>query len=245
MSKGHVFKESHEEYRRVYLASFPRSGNHWVRYLIEEATSVATSSVYKERIPHGLQKVRQKQTGAEEHIPTPFPWGAYCTANGYEGNRRYPTIADPVVIKTHYPHHEKSRFDGEEKAICLIRNPIEAIYSYYVYIKTKGKEEAGDWLRFVHEKASKWAEFYAYWEGRDKVQIFKYEDLLKSPETMLSLILAGFGFNYTMTDVRRAVSCYPPRGATFNHRDYFGHEELDIIDSFAGDITQKHGYHFD
>ena len=28
------------DWKRVYLASFPRSGNHWTRFLIEEATGI-------------------------------------------------------------------------------------------------------------------------------------------------------------------------------------------------------------
>lgn len=48
---------------RVYLASYPRSGNHWLRYLIEEAKGIATSSVYQDPDPPHLDQV--------------FPWGTF------------------------------------------------------------------------------------------------------------------------------------------------------------------------
>src|SRR5437868_3632292 len=78
-----------EEWNVVYLASFPRSGNHWVRFLVEEATHIATSSVYRDQdFPH-LKNI--------------FPWGGYSTDQGYDGHCRYPTNDDPVLLKTHYP----------------------------------------------------------------------------------------------------------------------------------------------
>src|SRR5690349_14416639 len=78
------------EWKRVYLATYPKSGNHWMRFLIEEVTGVATGSVYCD----------QNQPA---HMPAPFAWGGYSTPHGYTGKRRYPTKRDIVVIKTHFP----------------------------------------------------------------------------------------------------------------------------------------------
>src|SRR6185437_16726911 len=84
---------SADEWNRVYLASFPRSGNHWVRFLVEEATHITTSSVYRDpNFPH---------------LPTVFPWGGYVVDQGYKGNCRFPTTNDPILIKTHYPFLQK------------------------------------------------------------------------------------------------------------------------------------------
>ncbi len=82
---------------RVYLATYPRSGNHWMRYLIEEATHIATSSCYQDPDP--------------QHMATVFPWGGYCCEHGYEGQSSYATEQETVVIKTHFPAIGISPFD--------------------------------------------------------------------------------------------------------------------------------------
>jgi len=96
-----------EEWNKVYLASFPRSGNHWVRFLVEEATHIATSSVYRDK--------------DFLHLPEKFPWDGYCTDHGYNGLCRYPTKEDPVLLKTHYPCLKKPIDSTARTAICLIR----------------------------------------------------------------------------------------------------------------------------
>src|SRR5947209_1600022 len=82
---------------RVYLATYPRSGNHWMRYLIEEATGIATGSTNCD--------------GDPPHLPDPFPWGGYAADHGYEGHCRYPQYGETVVIKTHSPAFDPLPFD--------------------------------------------------------------------------------------------------------------------------------------
>lgn len=112
-----------EEWNTVYLVSFPRSGNHWVRFLAEEATHISTSSVYRDQdYPH------------KKNI---FPWGGYCTDHGYEGHCQYPTHNDPILLKTHYPYLPKKIDPNPKTAICLIRHPIDAFWSFYTYKREK------------------------------------------------------------------------------------------------------------
>lgn len=113
------------QWERVYLASFPRSGNHWVRFLVEEASHIVTSSVYKD--------------SDYPHLSRVFPWGGYCTDHGYAGNCRYPKASEAVLLKTHYPHFSKSKLLEPTRAvkICLIRHPLDALYSFYVYQQKK------------------------------------------------------------------------------------------------------------
>ncbi|MEA5596130.1 hypothetical protein [Rivularia sp. UHCC 0363] len=81
---------------RIALASFPRSGNTWFRFLIEESTGVKTGSIYDDRV----------------------------MTRGLEG----------IVIKTTTHQLDSSRYT---KAIHIIRNPFDAIESYYSW-KIKG-----------------------------------------------------------------------------------------------------------
>ena len=81
------------EWNTVYLASFPRSGNRWVRFLVEEAVHIATSSVYS-----------VYKDGDYLHLQEILPWDGFCTNHGYNGACRYPSKDDPVLLKTHYPY---------------------------------------------------------------------------------------------------------------------------------------------
>lgn len=73
----------------VYLATYPRSGNHWMRYLIEEATGIATGADHIDPDP--------------PHNPKRYPWGGFCPDGGYSKTRRYPEKDEIYVVKTHYP----------------------------------------------------------------------------------------------------------------------------------------------
>lgn len=57
--------------RRVALASFPRSGNTWVRHLLEESTGEKSGSIYQDRImPRGGEGVVVKTHGLDSHLFT-------------------------------------------------------------------------------------------------------------------------------------------------------------------------------
>jgi hypothetical protein len=77
----HIHAAGMETWNRVYLVSHPRSGNHWVRFLIEEATHIATSSIYRDSALSGGV--------SQPHISEVFPWGGYCADHGFSGDCRY------------------------------------------------------------------------------------------------------------------------------------------------------------
>lgn len=124
-----------DEWQRVYMATYPRSGNHWLRNLIEEATHIATSSVYIDS-DGGANDVK--------HLDTPFPWGGYAAPKGCIGHCRYADKNDIVVIKTHYPSFSAVPFDLQPslKTIRIVRHPIDSICSFFLLGKKKGTTHA-------------------------------------------------------------------------------------------------------
>ena len=81
------------------LASYPRSGNHWLRWLIEEATGVATLSQYNDT---------QYETLGGANAPVQLALDdvfahAFAPPRGYSGTRRLPDGATPRVVKSHHP----------------------------------------------------------------------------------------------------------------------------------------------
>lgn len=222
-----------KEWTRVYLASFPRSGNHWVRYLVEEATHVATSSVYCDPDP--------------QHLLKPFPWGGYCCDHGYEGNCRYPSPDDCVVVKTHFPSRNKpSEFDKlpHIKCIRIVRNPVDCIYSKYVrYVENNHLELALKVpTEFVLKSIEQWSRFQHHWNKQKKVVTIRYEDMLKDPKKKLKKILKYITSEVTQEDIERSVEKYPPQGYELKHLDKFNASDLELMEGELSDLLKQFGY---
>ena len=222
---------SADEWQIVYLATFPRSGNHWVRYLIEEATHLATSSMYPEDDP--------------PHLKTPFPWGGFVVERGYEGICRYPEQGESVVIKTHFPCYAQWRKIGPlkgTKAIRIIRHPIDSFYSLRVY-NTRGRPFSPIIpKRLLLHFIDMWEEFQAFWNEQPDVLTVRYEDLYNHPHEVLSQILQTAGYSVSSEDVNRAVTKHPPRGGLLKHLHHYSQDDLNLIAGELGSLMHQHGY---
>ncbi|XP_042218329.1 uncharacterized protein LOC121863642 [Homarus americanus] len=96
------------------LESFPRSGNTWVRYLLEGATGIFTSSVYRDGTltkAGGLPKIR------------------------FLGERYSLKSRNTIVTKSHYVKHLRKY--PNVPAIIIIRNPARVIVSFWSYLNIK------------------------------------------------------------------------------------------------------------
>ncbi len=214
----------------VYLASFPRSGNHWVRFLIEEASCIATSSTYKDR--------------DYPHLSSIFPWGGYATDRGYQGLCRYPEEGEPVALKTHYPYLQKKPIEPIKRAaICLIRHPVDAFYSFHVYKNRQDTKQKvpKDVLR---EFVKKWREFYEFWDKQPNVVLVRYEDLYRDPAFYLTQILHTIGYQASPEDIQRAIKKYPPQGGLLKHMDRYETADIDLIKLQLSDLLVKYDYVF-
>lgn len=218
-----------EDWQRVYLATYPRSGNHWMRYLIEEVTHIATGSVYCDS-DHPV------------HMPTHFPWG-YAPEQGYEGTSRYPNSADIVVIKTHYPVTEAQYFDCQPctKVIRIVRHPIDSFYSFYVFGKQPPFQRTiprGVLLDYI----KLWKDFQNYWNSRDDVFTVRYEDLLTHPKENFKRILENIGYPFTEADIERSVNKYPPKGNSLKHLRNFTRSDIALIRNELKDLMIQFNY---
>jgi len=217
------------QWERVYLVSFPRSGNHWVRFLVEEASHIVTSSVYKDR--------------DYPHLPNIFPWGGYCTDHGYTGNCRYPKASEAVLLKTHYPYYNKPLESTKRTKICLIRHPIDALYSFYVY--QQKKDDSQDLpSKFLHKMISYWKSFYEFWGAQENVLLIRYEDLYANPAFYLAQIIDVLGYDIQQSDIQRAVDLYPSSGGILKHRFHYTEEDIQFIKTELNDLLLKYNYDF-
>lgn len=211
---------------RVYLATYPRSGNHWMRYMIEELTGKATGSVY----PDADEPV---------HLSTIFSWGGYAPKGGYEGNREYPKYGDLILLKTHFP--VMGDFEGHhEGAVRIVRNPIDSFYSYAVYLGYVKNEEFPNHLLLKFLKEFK--NFQNFWDNQDNVLTIKYEDLLlKQPET-LTKVADFLKIDYSENDIKRVITRYAPFGEYLKHKNKFSEEMIKKIKFYLADFLDKYDY---
>lgn len=223
--------EAREWSQRIYLATYPRSGNHWMRYLIEDATHIATGSVYPD--------------GDPPHLPDPFPWEAFSTDGGYRGDCRFPRPNEPIIVKTHYPALGRKAFDNRSavKVIRIVRHPVDSFYSWYVF-KNKGEEEIQKTIprENLELMVRKWKRFQDYWDIQSNVLTIRYEDMLIDLEGNLTKVLNAIGYKYTQSDLNYAVELNKPRGGILKHLDHFTSADLAYIVQELSVQMKKYNY---
>jgi hypothetical protein len=220
-----------EDWQRVYLASYPRSGNHWMRFLIEEATHIATSSVYRDP--------------DKPHLPQLFPWMGYSADHGYDKNCRYPEKGEVVVVKTHFPH--LVREPGDElpfvKVVHIVRHPVDSLYSLYRHSQNGHPSTPimprATLMGFIHGLRK----FEAYWETKENMLTVRYEDLQEDPYSILKCVLDFIGYRVADEDIRRAIDKYPADGHMLKHLFCFPEKDLEYIQKELQDFMYKHDYH--
>ncbi len=210
---------------RAYLATFPRSGNSWMRLLIEELTDVSTCTVYKHRNRPLIELA---------------PIKAFYRL---KEERRPPQKGDLVVVKTHYPYLSQSNGDKHpySKTIRIVRNPIDTFYSFMVWNeKHEGRKPKP--TQMIKEMVKSWRTFQEYWDKMENVYTIRYEDLIEDPFNALKAVVEELGLDCTDEDIQRAISKYPPMGEVYKHLDHFSNRQLDYIRSNLGDLLDVYGY---
>jgi len=219
-----------ENWQRVYLATYPRCGNHWLRALLEEATHIATGSVYLDKEPM--------------HLKTPFPWGGFAAKNGYEGNCRYPDPEEIIVIKTHFPAKPKSKFDLKPatKVIRIVRHPVDAFYSHFLHQSHELPNDGKIPSWFVKKSVAKWQKFENYWNRQPDVLTIRYEDLLDNIHFYFREILDAIGYQLSEEDIIRAIDKFPPQGGALKHLQDYHPKDLKFISHKLEHLMKKYEY---
>jgi hypothetical protein len=221
-----------DDWKRVYLATYPRAGNHWMRHLIEDASYIATSSVYIDE-----DEVQNK------HLKKSFPWGGYAAPNGYSGKCRYPTKSELVVIKTHFPAFSHVPFDLKPavKTIRIIRHPVDSFCSFHIF--REGPSAASRIPReSLLQLINTWRSFQEYWDNQTNVLTIRYEDLYEDPSRYLKKVLAMLDYEFTDKDIERSVAMNPPRGKLYKHVEGFNAEDLALVEERLSGLMTKYNY---
>jgi hypothetical protein len=176
-------EDTTDELDTVVLTSYPRSGNTLLRAFLEKVTGLITGSDCD--ITKKLNVALMDLGLAGEGLVDKRVW----------------------VVKTHYPErYGKTRF-GAERAILLVRSPLDCITSLFNMVCSGSHDLSiadSDFLQFHHywdefiqQEITVWRDFHMFWmKAKIPVHIVRYEDIMKTPvETMTSLM--QFIFNVT------------------------------------------------
>lgn len=223
-----------DKWNRAYLSTYPRSGNHWVRFFLEEATHIATSSVYRDKEPGAV------------HLKIPFPWGGFAVNHGYHGDCCYPTKGDIVVVKTHYPAKLKTKFDllPAFKVIRIVRHPVDSFYSHYQHQISKNRHQKNGKVPrwYIERSITNWRKFIRFWDGKSNVVTIRYEDMLEDPRSNFQMIIDELGYVIEESDFERALEKNPPQGQPLKHLEHYEKADLQFINDQLGPIMKKLNY---
>lgn len=147
------------------MASYPRSGNTMLRAYMEKIMGIAT--------------------GSDADISKKLNEDLLSGGLGGEG-----LVNKQVhVVKTHFPERYGSSKYYAERAILLVRNPIDCITSlFHMMLAGSHNKSISDedfannqvwWQAWVEQEILVWADFHQfYFDSKIPFHIIRYEDIL-------------------------------------------------------------------
>lgn len=170
----------------VFLVSFPRSGNTWVRNIIAHC-------LYSHDRINSLADLNNLVPDIHRGIPN------------------HDEYSNPRVIKTHRSfayRHERSNKALYSKNIYLVRHPFNVIRSYYHFQLKLWKRPEQTLERFVDKFTcgairTSWQEHVLSWkvmENELEILFIRYEDLERAPVREICKIANFLGVELTPTE---------------------------------------------
>jgi hypothetical protein len=190
---------THAPGRVIWIASYPKSGNTWVRFLVCHLVfgPVASAASLAERIPD------LHELGA---VPEPGP--GLC------------------FLKTHFPYGPGLPLvERTAAAIYVVRHPGDVLVSNFHYAQRRGAAAGGDAAafdryvdsfiacggdpRWIKLGMGSWSENVQAWRGagaRIPLLWVPYEDLLQDTAEFARLLCARLGLTRTPEQIAAAVA---------------------------------------
>ena len=168
--------EEEDDQDTVIMVSFPRSGNTLLRAYLEKIMGLTSGSDCD--ITKKLNKDLMLMGLAGEGLVDKRVW----------------------VVKSHYPErYGKTKF-YVERAIVLVRNPMDCITSLFNMVCTGSHNRSihlndytkfGQlWAEFIQQDVTVWKDFHDFWlNAKIPVHIIRYEDIVENPEPTLKSLL--------------------------------------------------------
>jgi hypothetical protein len=158
----------------VLLASYPKSGNTWLKFLIANYFN-ELNCWYQEINFHNIHYI----------VPE------------IRGNRKLKGIVvkkkSPLFLKTHFPH---TKYFNNYRNILLLRDPADTLRSYYIYLTQEKSINFSNgvdgFLSHWRYGIDGWVKFHKYWQGNSDC-VIHYEDLIQNTYQAVKKVLEFHG----------------------------------------------------
>ncbi len=210
----------------VWLASYPKSGNTWLRlffanYLVDKDQPVPIN--HAERYSTGDSVVRSYQAVSKSQQFDPFDDRAALQLRDSVFRALSENGAGVNLVKTHC---KNKRVDNirliparlTRAAIYVVRNPLDVLLSYADHYGLSPEKAAADFANpnstilpsqaAVRQFTGNWSDHVRSWTKNPKfpVTILRYEDMLADPQRSFEKVIAAVGAPPDPERVARAVT---------------------------------------
>ena len=235
----------------IFLISYPRSGNTWVRVILAELLYGESGESLKD-LEYYIPDIHFKSL-RENVIDSKFHF-----------------------IKSHNPYMVERDFGKYKKVIYLIRDPRDIVLSHYRYLKARGYTD--EFHQFVYDWVTgriwptSWHSHINSWTGpgienaKIELLIMRYEDLLSDTYKNVKKIMEFAGFqtnstaikkalkNSSITEMRKKENRGMRKGENRSEMQFIGEaknniwinqltsEQAELIQQFANKEMEKFGY---
>jgi hypothetical protein len=167
----------------IWLASYPRSGNTFIRTILNHVFKVKTYSIYNDKLDIGADNDTSDIVGHKE-LPEDF---------NFDSARKSDEL---YFIKT----HELFNIEYESDAVIhIIRDGRDATVSFYHYF-INFTTERYSYLEIIsgNNFAGTWSDHYWNWQQAklSKKLSLNYEETLASPESTIEKLKIFTGLNH-------------------------------------------------
>ena len=170
-----------------YLASFPRSGNTWIRVMLAKLFFQSPSINSLIDLQKFIPDIHFNEPSIINKIDNKFK-----------------------IIKTH------NSFDNSvKKAIYIYRNPLDVAWSFYGFLKDIKALKSVDIDIFINNffdgsiPYGRWDTHLINWVENSKINsqilIFSYEEIKRNPEIFLKKVSEAIGVEVNQTDIDKAI----------------------------------------
>jgi hypothetical protein len=165
----------------VFLVSYPRSGNTWVRFLIANILKPSDVQIDFHNVHDYVPEIGRN-------------------------NEIIQNLASPRIIKSHDLYNATF-----PKVIYLVRDGRDVYVSYYYYKLKQLAEGAtfSDFLRLENVYPSTWSQHIRSWLDETRplqnLHVVRYEDLLENAETVLLRLMDFVGITVSTDTIRDAI----------------------------------------
>jgi len=188
------------------LASYPRCGNTLLRSLFEKLTCTITGADTRPDRTLSLALSTQHDMAGEGVTNAPV----------HPMNKAHPLLPSDLgvhLVKTHFPERRGYKIFDAQRIILLIRNPYDALESYFhmaltnTHTESLTKETFQDffdtWEALVKDEIVTWRDFHLYWlskiqkksnkntnEAAVPILVVRYEDLIRETREVMRRVIA-------------------------------------------------------